>query len=80
MKKLFLVIALSFEIIISHAQNLSQTVKGTITDKISEKPLVGASVSVEGNSLSSLTAANGVFVMRNVPVGRIKINISFIGY
>jgi hypothetical protein len=56
------------------------TVKGTITNKVIEKPLEGASVTIEGNSLSALTNANGFFILKHVPVGRIKINISFIGY
>ncbi len=78
--KLFILPVVLLSAIFTFAQNLSQTVKGTITDKISEKPLAGASVSVEGGSLSSTTDANGIFVLKDVPVGRIKINISFVGY
>lgn len=78
MKKLFVLAAL-FQSIICAAQNPTQTVRGIITDKISETLLAGASVSVEGTSLSAITGTNGAFVLR-VPVGRIKINISFIGY
>jgi hypothetical protein len=80
MKKLLFIIVLALGIIISNAQTRTQTVKGTITDKVSEKPLAGALVSMGDKSISTLTDANAVFVLKNVPVGRIKINISFVGY
>lgn len=80
MKKILLFSVLLFGLLIANAQNLTQTVRGIITDKISEKPLAGASVNVEGSSLSSLTDANGVFILKRVPIGRIKINISYVGY
>lgn len=80
MKRQFLIIVLGLTAIASHGQNPAQTVKGAIIDKISEKPLSGASVSVEGSSISALTDVDGIFVLRHVPMGRIKINISFVGY
>jgi hypothetical protein len=80
MKKFYIICVVLSMAILTHAQNLTQTVKGTITDKISEKPLAGATVSVEGSSISSTSDANGAFVLKDVPVGRIKINITFIGY
>jgi len=80
MKKFFCLLWGVTSLLMTHAQNLSQSVKGSITDKISERPLTGATVSVEGSSLSALTDDKGNFILRKVPVGRIKINISFIGY
>lgn len=80
MKKFLLLSLLVLEAFITNAQNLTQTIKGTVTDRISEKSLAGASVKVEGSALSALTDANGIFVLKNVPVGRIKIIFTFIGY
>lgn len=80
MKKGFFLSGLLLGFLITNAQSFTQVVKGTITDKISEKPLAGASVRVEGSSLFSLTDGNGVFILKKVPIGRIKIDISFIGY
>jgi len=80
MKKLFLLSTLLVFTTFLNAQSLTQTVRGTIIDKISEKPLAGASVTVEGTALSALTENNGVFVLKDVPVGRIKINITYSGY
>lgn len=62
------------------AQNLTQTVKGIVTDKISQKPLAGVSVLVEGSILSVITKEDGSFEMSGVAVGRIRITLTAIGY
>ena len=57
------------------------TIKGKITDKLSEKPLQGVAVvlvNVENNAAS--TDENGNFTLQNVPIGRQIININFAGY
>lgn len=63
------------------AQN-AQTVKGTITDKQSEIPLIG--VAIELLSVASVrgvvTDLDGNFSMPNVPVGRHTFRITYLGY
>jgi hypothetical protein len=76
----FLILFFTLTVSITKAQTLTQTVRGTITDKISEKPLAGASIAIEGTKLTTLSSAEGVFVIAGVPIGRMKINISFVGY
>jgi hypothetical protein len=71
---------LSLAFTLTQAQSLTQTIRGIITDKISEKPLSGASISIEGTGLSTLSNTVGIFVLTGVPVGRVKLNISFVGY
>jgi hypothetical protein len=80
MKKVILLLCFACISLISIAQSLTQTVKGTITDKISEKPLAGVTITVEGTALSVISDSNGMFVINNVPVGRIRLNISTVGY
>ncbi|MBC7888287.1 MAG: TonB-dependent receptor [Ferruginibacter sp.] len=80
MKTLITIIFLLSGALASPAQQLTQTVRGTITDKISEKPLAGATVYAEGNAVPAVADARGIFILRNIPAGRIKINISFAGY
>ena len=49
---------------ISNGQQLTQIVKGPITDKVSEKALVGASVSVEDLTTSALSDVNGFLILK----------------
>jgi CarboxypepD_reg-like domain/TonB-dependent Receptor Plug Domain len=61
---------------------VNQTLKGTIIDKQSESPLVGAAVQVLGINpqLGSVADENGNFEIKNVPTGRHTIQVTFIGY
>jgi Carboxypeptidase regulatory-like domain len=68
--------------ILSFGQNLSQTVRGTIVDADSKLPLPGATLVIPGTGpvVGTSTDMNGVFRFEKVPLGRIAIRISFIGY
>ena len=71
--------ALSFIISqISFGQNITQTVKGTITDKVSEKPLQGATVALLNQKTQ--TNASGKYAFVNIPTGRVAITFSIVGY
>ncbi|WP_407520629.1 TonB-dependent receptor [Lacibacter sp. MH-610] len=80
MKQILFIITMLLSSFITSAQNNFQTVKGTVLDKISEKPLAGATVTIEALNISSVTDANGNFQLKNVPSGRISISITFSGY
>jgi hypothetical protein len=82
MKKLLTFLLLSCLAYTAQAQNLTQTVKGTILDKVTEQPLVGATVLLaESNPPIGATAdENGNFTIKQVPVGRHKFVVQFIGY
>ncbi len=60
------------------AQNLTQTVKGVITDKISEKPLQGAVITIAEKK--AISNNNGNYVLKNIAIGRITISITITGY
>lgn len=62
------------------AQQTTQTVKGIVLDKASEKPLPGVSVTVTGLSMGVTTDSTGNFTLVNVPVGRQRISFTSIGY
>jgi hypothetical protein len=55
------------------AQPITQTVKGTVIDKASEKPLVGVSVQVTGMPGGVITDSTGSYKLVNVPVGRQRL-------
>jgi hypothetical protein len=66
-----------------HAQDLTQNIRGSIVDKESKTPLVGATVLLLSDT-SKITAAaadiNGNFRLEGVKVGRHRLRISMIGY
>lgn len=79
--------ALSFSVLffitlsLCSAQTLVQTVRGKIFDDESRSPLPGATVRIEtDNGLGATTDEDGNFRIENVPVGRVSIVISYIGY
>jgi len=63
-------------------QNLTSTIRGTITDKQTLQPLFGAKVIVVNSNpaIGGVTDINGQFRIDNVPVGRQSIQITYIGY
>ncbi len=63
-------------------ETLHQTVKGTITDLDSNSPIIGANVIVLNSDpiLGSNTDINGDFRIERVPIGRITLVITSIGY
>lgn len=65
-----------------NAQQIQQTVRGTIIDQDSQMPLIGATVVVVGSNplIGATTDLDGRFRISGVPVGRITLKISFIGY
>lgn len=84
MKKLFLFIVVAIFSLNLSAQKASytQTIRGVVIDADTEMSLPGASVLLVGSSppVGTITDADGEFYLKNVPVGRQSIQISFIGY
>ncbi len=76
---LFILMLFSFA---GYAQELTQTVRGTVVDKISKTTMPGATVVVMGTDpvIGSTTDLDGNFKLSKVPVGTHNIKISFIGY
>jgi hypothetical protein len=63
-------------------QNLTQTVRGTIVDADSKLPLIGASVIVLNTNpvIGTSTDLNGAFRLEGIAVGRINLQLSYLGY
>ena len=54
--------------------------KGTVTDKKTGEMLPGANVMVNGTSIGTACNFEGEFILRNIPPGKQKIVVSYIGY
>src|ERR1044072_606503 len=78
-RTLFVSLALSLAISASGQSNL-QTVKGTVKDKASERPLVHATITLAGTTLGAVTDSAGHYVLYNVPIGRQQIVFQYLGY
>ncbi|GAB4176307.1 MAG: hypothetical protein Kow00108_11620 [Calditrichia bacterium] len=55
-------------------------ISGTVTDKNTGEPLVGANVLIEGQLLGASTDADGYFVILNIPPGTYTVKCDYIGY
>lgn len=85
MKKTIFTLAIFFVCIASipvSAQQLTQTIRGTVTDKVSQSPMPGAVVTIVNSNpaIGTATDVNGNFVLNKVPVGRQSIKVTFMGY
>jgi len=63
-------------------QTLTQTIRGRVIDKETRVPLPGANVIFLDTAqlLGTATDLDGYFRLKNIPVGRIGIRISYLGY
>jgi len=60
----------------------TQTLRGNVLDKQAETPLIGATVQVLNvePAIGATTDIDGSFVLKNVPVGRQTLRITYVGY
>lgn len=67
---------------LSFSQNNKQNIRGTIIDKFSQSPIIGASVQIVNNAISkgTQTDVNGHYVLTALTPNRYEIKISFVGY
>jgi len=65
-----------------YAQKPTQTIRGLVLDADSKTPLVGATISIQGNEnpLATTSTENGAYQIDEVPVGRYSMEINYLGY
>lgn len=65
-----------------HSQNLTQTIRGTVVDVDTKMPLPGVNVTILDSKpiLGASTDTDGQFRIASVPLGRISLLISYVGY
>lgn len=79
MKKILLLNAFMFFVTILSAQEVG-VVKGKIIDKQTREPLSFVNLVINGTQKGTTSTDNGTFEIKNVPLGYITVQASFIGY
>ncbi len=82
MKKLIFTLSFLLVTVMTFAQQSSQTVRGKLTDAASHSPIVGGVVQILGTNppVGTSTDADGNFRLTQVPVGRVSLKVTFVGY
>jgi hypothetical protein len=82
--KLRIILSLVTFVVATHVfgQQITQTIRGTIVDQDSQAPLIGATIVVAGSApiIGSVTDTEGNFKLTGVPVGRVTLKVTFMGY
>ena len=80
-----ILILFSFTIMIptlNAADGLTQTIRGTVSDAVTDYPLIGAYVILVNSEpkIGAVTDINGKFELEKVPIGRQSVEVSYLGY
>lgn len=78
MIRLFLILTLFPTI--TFAQKNTQNIRGLITDKLSQSPLIGASVQISSLQKATITDSLGKYTLPNILPDRYELKVSCIGY
>jgi len=61
------------------SQNLG-SISGTVVSEVNGAPLLGVNIILEGTRFGTTSSVDGTFTIANVPTGRFRLQLSFIGY
>ena len=62
------------------AQNNTQNIRGVVTDKLSQTPLIGVAIQIGSLQKGSTTDTLGKYTIANIPPDRYEIKVSYVGY
>lgn len=83
MKKLIILIIVIFCINnLMSADELTQTIRGTVTDAVTGSPLYGVYIIIKDSEpiIGTTTDINGLFELKKINIGRQTLEISYLGY
>lgn len=81
MIRFLILLSLSFYSLLAVAQQpLTQQLRGTVIDQLLQRPLVGATVRLPGQSQTVITDAEGGFRFTSLPIGSYRVEVSYAGY
>jgi len=81
LQAIFLLLCMLFATV-AFSQKFTQTIRGTIVDTDSKIPLIGAIVKTMDTNpvMGATTDVNGLFRLENVPIGRVSLQLFYLGY
>ena len=79
MRTVFVVLAVFALFINLNGQDLGK-IKGKVIDKQTREALPFVNLIIQGTTIGTTTNEQGEFVVKNVPLGYVKITASFVGY
>ena len=79
MKKIFICIIFLLNVICAFSQG-NGIIKGKVIDSKTREDLPFVSVVVDGTNLGTTTNDKGEFVIKNLPLGFVKVQVSLLGY
>jgi TonB-dependent receptor len=56
------------------------TLRGTITDRVTKEPLIGATIAITGTAIGAVADVQGNYTLLALTPGKKKFTISFVGY
>ncbi len=82
MKKLILLLIISFVFQVFVKASETQTIRGTVVDKDSKMTIIGATVVLLNSDplVGTVTDLDGEFHLEKIPLGRQGVKISYVGY
>ena len=83
MRRLLLLFTVILMFNLGFSQERTQNIRGTVLDVDTKTPLIGAKVKVldiTDKFYGSVTSVDGSFAIRNVPIGKHILEVSFVGY
>lgn len=80
--KTVLLVIIAFSILsgISLSATKKGQISGTITDIDTKEPIVGVTITILNKFGGSITDTNGIFILKNLSLGKYQLRISHIGY
>ncbi len=71
---------IAFLLCIAASAQLTQTIRGTVTDEVLQKPVEGATVLIAGTSHGVITQQDGSFKITGIPIGTVTLFTTSMGY
>ncbi len=62
------------------AQNNKQNIRGIVIDKLSQTPIIGATIQINNSDKQSITDEKGNYILTEINPNRYDIKVSFVGY